>query len=120
MEMNFHSRCSIQESTDPTLDGILRDCEIQADIEIRCEAEHEGAYLTEVQIEDLRFEPPDSEGAVKAMALMHPELMESIRRALEDEVRKTWLEYERQAEDHYRDMEDAAADELYERWKEER
>lgn len=119
MDLNFTSRCTLQESQDPTLAVILKDCEIEAEVQINCEAEYEGCYLTDLQIESIEFNPPDSEGAMKAQVLMHQELMETIRRALEDRVRDNWREYESEAEERYRDMEDAAADALYERWKEE-
>lgn len=119
MELSFRSTCRVDQSDDPTLAEVLKDCEIHADIEVQCEAEYEGAYFTSLEIEGIDFVPPDSDGAVRAQALMHPELMENIKREIERTVQRDWDEYERQAEDHYRDMEDEAADQMYERWKEE-
>lgn len=118
MDFSFPTRCSIERSDDPTLEKVLEDCEIDAEISVTCEAEYEGAYFSSLQIESLEFHPPDSEGAVKAQALMHQELMEAIQRELERKVQKNWREYETQAAEYYRDLHDAAEDEAYEAYKE--
>lgn len=110
MEFSFTGDCSIEESTNPTLDSILYECgvEIVAEVEITCEIHERGADLTGLEVQHLDFHPDGD--ALKIKTLMDETLREAIRQELERKVRSEWREYSDRAFEHLQELHDYAQD----------
>lgn len=118
MEFHFNSRVTIKSSDDPLLKSVLEDCEIDVGVKVYCNGHWDDIDFMTLDVEDVLYNPPDSFGAVKAITLMHPELMDAIHIAAEDAVESRWGDYYHEAAVELQSIHDAAMEARYEDYRE--
>lgn len=102
MQFEFSSQATIHEDWDPLLVETLAGCYIECDITLECESNDGEVSLNGVNVDDVKFIPPDSLEAIRAQLFMGSELMDAIKKAAEERVKSEWADYANQAEEAFR------------------
>jgi hypothetical protein len=100
VQFSFPVTIEIRESQHPVLAAILKECTIQAKVDIACESHHMSVDHIGTEVESLDFNG-NGIGPLKAKTLMCPELENNIREELERKINSHWEEYGQKALEHF-------------------